>query len=582
MNNVDFGIVETLQRSLLILYIGLVTTITASAQSTADSSSPLPDQLYVHLDKSFYATSETIWYKIYFLHQDTNEIKSNIIYLDLISPTGEILIHQKLLRTQFYAHGEISIPPEWEEGYYTLRYYTQWNLNFGSEAVFLQRIPIYNPWSENSISSSSTLSTVQTSTQPDEQDLNINIQTHQPVFGKNDSVQVTLTVTDATQQPVKANLSLAVLDTDLVTLDEDTVVKLPSFTSSSTVPGSLNFTPEKTLKLPVTLTSPTSSEPVNSQFISVYRVEDQAFINTSVEQGELSVPLPNFYGSRTFQIHNHNPFQASSPNVIVHSLLDTLSSPNVPDSSPPRTPEVERYLRLSKLRNKLHEIFGSNSPVYSNNSKPEATAFVPNKAYSIDKFQLMKTVEEFIGNVLIKASISSDNGQKSVRLFDPIEQRFLEDSPWYMINGYLTTQEEKVLAMPLTQIEKIEIYLQPETVAQQFPFLMARGGVIAIYTKDKKPPTEFITERNTFTWQGFHSPQPFNRPEFRPDQNDKLPDFRPLVYWEPIIKTDELGKAVVTFPTSKAIGQFTIQVEGASTKGDFGTAETSYQTQFSP
>ncbi len=111
---------------------------------------------------------------------------------------------------------------------------------------------------------------------------------------------------------------------------------------------------------------------------------------------------------------------------------------------------------------------------------------------------------------------------------------------------------------------------------------MARGGVIAIYTKDKKRPTEFISERNSFIWQGFHSPQSFTSPEFALNQDNKLPDFRPLVYWEPGIETDGQGRATITFPASKAIGQFTIQVEGVSMSGDFGKAETNYQTQFSP
>ncbi|MEM9675881.1 MAG: hypothetical protein AAF992_25040 [Bacteroidota bacterium] len=574
--------IEPLKRILIILYVGLATAITAFSQSAADSSSPELDQLYVHLDKSFYATGETLWYKVYFLYQDTSSVKSNIVYLDLISPTGEVLVHQKLLRDHLHTHGEINIPPDWEEGYYTLRCYTRWNLNFGDDAIYQQRIPIYNPY-ENLVSSASTPPVAQTVIKSNERDLNISLQTRQQVYGKNDDVQVTITVTDAAQQPVNANLSLAVLDTDLINLDENTTVaERQSFPDTSIDPVSLNYTPEEALALAMTVASPTTSELVSSQFISVYRVEDQEFINTSIEQGELSVSLPNFFGSRTFQIHNHNPFQAASPSVAVHSILDSLPSPKLLDSSPSRTPEVERYLRLSKLRNKLQEIFESSPPPSAGNTALQTNTFIPNKTYSIDKFQLMKTVEDFVSNVLVKASISSDDGQKSVRLFDPIDQRYLEDNPWYMINGYLTTLEEEVLAMSLSQIEKIDIFLQPKTVAQQFPFLMARGGVIAIYTKDKKPPTDFIAERNTFTWQGFHSPLPFEGQRRVESQDDKVPDFRPLVYWEPVIETDEQGRAVVTFPNSKAISQFSIQVSGVSVKGDYGEATTTYETQFAP
>lgn|GEM_PF-2447123 len=574
MNNPRLSMIRIV-RILFILNTGLAFTGLAQANDNVNSE---PEQLYVHLDKPFYTTSETIWYKVYFLNQDTSEVESNIVYLDLISPVGEIVAHQKLLRNGLSANGEITVPPKWKEGYYTLRCYTRWNLNFGDEAIFLQRVPIYNPYEDSN--SPNTLSVVQLPTKPDSQDLNINLQMQQQVYGKSDSVRVTIAVADINKQPVKANLSLAVLDTDLTTLKENK--KTTGRSTRPPAPALLEFAPEKALSLPLTITSPATSEPVSSQFVSVYRVENQDFINTSVEQGELSVPLSNFFGSRTFQVHNHNPFQAATPNVTVRSVLDSLPLPNLPDHSPPRTPEIERCLYLSKLRNKFSEIFETNLPVHNSDSEIKATAFAPNKSYLMEKFQLIKTVEEFVANVLVKTNVLTENGRKSVRLFDPFDQRYLENSPWYLVNGYLTTQEGDVLSMAINKIEKIEFYIQPETVKQQFPFLMARGGVIAIYTKDRKPPTELVTDHNTFTWQGFHSPQSFNSSESTLIQDNKAPDFRPLVYWKPIIETDDRGKATITFPTSKAIGQFTVQAEGVSATGSFGRAETTYQTQFTP
>ncbi len=166
---------EIVWNSVLVAYFWLISAAVL-AQSLDSDTNTEPDQLYVHIDKSFYTTGETIWYKTYFLYQDTSEVKSNIIYLDLISPSGEILVHQKLLRKLLHANGEISILPEWKEGYYTLRCYTRWNLNFGYKVNFLQHVPIYNPYNK-SLSSASDHLCIADSLEPSRQELTIIIQT---------------------------------------------------------------------------------------------------------------------------------------------------------------------------------------------------------------------------------------------------------------------------------------------------------------------------------------------------------------------------------------------------------------------
>ncbi len=549
----------------------------------------VPEQMYVHLDKPFYATGESMWYKVYFLNQQ--ESNSEILYVDLIDPAGNLVTRQKLEKDRYYAHGNIEIPFTWQEGYYLLRCYTLWNLNFGAKAIFSRHIPIYNPWDETK-----TLSTPEDDTdmgqitvdssQRQAQDLRIKLQADRDSYDRKEEVQLSITVTDANQNPVEASLSLAVTDMSLIPAVINTAIKQQSagntFADSALDRQEITYAPEKSLKLQADILAPGTAQPVTTEFLSVYFVEKQTFVNTAINQGQLQINIPHFEGSQTVQIHNHNPFQASVPSVQLDHRAALLPQPERPATSPPRDASVEKYLYYSKLRRKLEEIFEAETPPssLSPSSGNGVLPLQPDKSYLMQDFQLLKNVEEFIDHVFTKVRIVKKDGRKTVRLFDPNAQKFLEDQPWYMINGYLTAREEAVLQIPVQNIERLDVFYRRSTITQYFPPLMIRNGVVAIYTKDRKKPEELMEANNTFTWEGLAQPKDFELPATRRNTADKVPDFRPLVFWHPQILANNSGQATVTFPTTEAVGRFLIYVEAVSKEGKTGTGYTTYMVEF--
>ncbi len=66
-------------------------------------------------------------------------------------------------------------------------------------------------------------------------------------------------------------------------------------------------------------------------------------------------------------------------------------------------------------------------------------------------------------------------------------------------------------------------------------------------------------------------PQQFYSPLYNANETVAEPDFRSTLFWEPNIVTDMNGRAKVTFHTSDITGNYTVNVEGASTNGSVGT-----------
>lgn len=107
------------------------------------------------------------------------------------------------------------------------------------------------------------------------------------------------------------------------------------------------------------------------------------------------------------------------------------------------------------------------------------------------------------------------------------------------------------------------------------------GNVIAIYTHagigltgTKKP--KGLTQT---TIPVFSSPKEFYAPKYEninPDdwQHD---DIRSLIHWQPILKTDDLGKATTSFYNADNKGEMKVIVEAISNEGEIGYQELDYE-----
>jgi TonB-dependent SusC/RagA subfamily outer membrane receptor len=104
------------------------------------------EKVYLHLDKPFYAAGEIIWFNAFMVSQATHiplEF-SGVLYVDLISPAGEILQHKRLDIRNGYTDGNIDIEKSLPTGKYRLRAYSNWMKNYDQDFFYDQGIDIYN------------------------------------------------------------------------------------------------------------------------------------------------------------------------------------------------------------------------------------------------------------------------------------------------------------------------------------------------------------------------------------------------------------------------------------------------------
>ena len=91
------------------------------------------EQVYVHMDNTCYFLGDTIYYKGYVRRTDTGAPSrlSGVLYAELLNQDGYLVQRQQLELQNGQVHGSFVLQDTLYGGYYELRAYTRWQLNWG-------------------------------------------------------------------------------------------------------------------------------------------------------------------------------------------------------------------------------------------------------------------------------------------------------------------------------------------------------------------------------------------------------------------------------------------------------------------
>ena len=104
------------------------------------------EKVYLHFDNTCYFNGETIWYAAYCVRADNNTLTdiSRVLYVELLTPDGEIVETQKVLLTDGRGNGCFHLNTLLNSGFYEIRAYTSYMLNWLHTDIFSQIIPVFN------------------------------------------------------------------------------------------------------------------------------------------------------------------------------------------------------------------------------------------------------------------------------------------------------------------------------------------------------------------------------------------------------------------------------------------------------
>lgn len=127
-------------KNLLLFFTLLLAATSAKADAIDSLESELRDhpqiqeKIYIHTDNTCYYAGDTLWYRAFVVRSDDFKPSdiSKLLYVELVNGEGIVMQRQQLVVSDNgMTHGDFALSDSIGSGYYELRAYTKWNLNFG-------------------------------------------------------------------------------------------------------------------------------------------------------------------------------------------------------------------------------------------------------------------------------------------------------------------------------------------------------------------------------------------------------------------------------------------------------------------
>jgi len=133
---------------------------------------------------------------------------------------------------------------------------------------------------------------------------------------------------------------------------------------------------------------------------------------------------------------------------------------------------------------------------------------------------------------------------------------------------------EMLKSIPMSHIDRIDVL--KNIINLSLFGSRGAGGVIAVYTKRGEIgiPDTYVPGLITARIKGYHKMRQFYSPAYNEQNlNQEKPDYRPTLYWNPLIDVDEKGESQLEFFTSDELSDYLVVLEGITSDGRiiFGT-----------
>ena len=192
--------------------------------------------------------------------------------------------------------------------------------------------------------------------------------------------------------------------------------------------------------------------------------------------------------------------------------------------------------------------------------------------YYLDDYTRFTVMEEVFREYISGVYLRQGQDGFEFRLLDMARNMTYKDNILVLLDCVPVFDADEIIELDPLRVKKIE------TVRKiYYKGLMNCNGIISLSTYDRNLKGYHLNKNaSVIEYNGLQPLKEYPTPDYGnpTEENNRLPDYRNVLYWDPHFKTDENGEAVVEFYTSDAVGDYEIRIEGLSDEGKpaFGNA----------
>ena len=302
----------------------------------------------------------------------------------------------------------------------------------------------------------------------------------------------------------------------------------------------------------------------------------QTYFSKSDSLGRVHFELKNFYGKR--QIVMQTQYKPKSGYDLTIDPFYSNKKLQYPSLSPVIKSDWASFIKQLSVSMQVKNAYIGvvDLPILS----PLDTSLFygePEERYKLDDYTRFQVMEEVMREYIRGALVRKRKGQFHFRVLDPENDNVFTQDPLILLDGVPVFQTDQIMDYDPRNVERIDVvtrkYFIGEKVCHGIVNYTTYSGDLHNFDISNADLVMFVDglqEERIFYSPRYDSPT---------EVESRIPDSRNLLYWQPVVTTDETGTAIINFYSSDEPGKFKIVVEGITPQGNPGYREAFFEVK---
>ena len=198
----------------------------------------------------------------------------------------------------------------------------------------------------------------------------------------------------------------------------------------------------------------------------------------------------------------------------------------------------------------------------------------PDATYYLDDYTRFPTMEDVMREYVANVWVRKNREGYYYLVYDLVNKDVFKNSSLVLLDGIPIFDTDKIIDYDPLNVQKIEL------VKRKFLHgLLTCDGIVS-YTTYEGNLKDFPLDPRTLIidYEGLQAKREFYAPEYGQQKHNPMPDFRSLLHWQPEIITNE-GNAEVSFYTSDQPGTYQVDIQGMTPDGRFGSQQLTIEVK---
>jgi hypothetical protein len=536
--------------AIVLISVGLGSSIVAQPKISANQAKQLIEKTVLLTDREIYTVDENILFSAFNISSPAlrNADWSTILYVELASPDGEIIVRRKFNYNKDGASGALRIPNSVLTGNYYLKAYTRWMRDYSPYNFYYKMVTVINPFRDELLESSSEsemLSDVDPVKLTETGELQLT--TDQNEYKKRDTVRLEISANAANEIPAKlvisvipagaeSSLPVRINKIQELQFSPDYIPETRGLSVSGKIVNAKDSVPMAFTLVGLTIFK---DHPENRNVLT--NENGQFFFDLSKLEGEYEL----FISAKSNE--NQNPL------ILVDNDFSTqaVKLPYLPVDFSDQSKEL--YQTIS-FNSQMHALYKQKETEKKLKSFSSDSAFygAPDFVLKLADYIALPTIKDYFYELIPQVGVRHEGKKSVLKVLGNYSELAIYE-PLVLVDMVPVFDIDKVLALQPERIERIEVVTTPYIRGD-----IIFGGIVSLFSKKGDLAGIDLPSAGRFINYSMLSGTSGQLENLRKGKN--IPDLRNCIYWNPDVRLDKANQAALSFKTGDNTGDFLILV----------------------